>query len=212
MGLKDWLANSAGVGAYGDVMGREAVKNGLALGRVLYLGHGTRAIGSNVFVFKDEDHMRAEGFTLYCADPFHMPSAEDSSELSKQTRAAGVTLALRCSSNAAYNFMKKANADTFSRSMGHSIRIEMSEQDLDVTPDMLLRYNRLPRPAGITRIVEIKEPGTNDLLSVFLQEISRQNRTVGFRRTGALGFDVIAVPLAVETVKMVSAATQKFRW
>lgn len=156
--------------------------------------------------------MRAEGFTLYCADPLHMPPAEDSSELSKQTRAAGITFAARCSSDAASNFMKKANAATFSRSMGHSVRIQMCEQKLDITPDMLLRYNRLPRPAGVTRILEMEEPGTNDLLSVFLQEISRQNRTVGFRRTGVLGFDTIAVALAVETVKVVSAAAQKFGW
>jgi hypothetical protein len=39
VGVKDWLAKRAGVGAYGEVMGREAVKNGL--GRWLYLGHGT---------------------------------------------------------------------------------------------------------------------------------------------------------------------------
>ena len=43
MGLRDWLAgNVAGPSAYGSVMGREAVKNGIVLGRTLYLSHGTR--------------------------------------------------------------------------------------------------------------------------------------------------------------------------
>ena len=43
MGLRDWLArNAAGPCAYGSVMGREAVKNGIVLGRTLYLSHGTR--------------------------------------------------------------------------------------------------------------------------------------------------------------------------
>jgi hypothetical protein len=49
MRVKDWLANRAGVGAYGEVMGRESVKNGLALGRYLYLGHGTHASGYDVW-------------------------------------------------------------------------------------------------------------------------------------------------------------------
>ena len=36
MGLKDWLAKSvAGVSGYGEVMGREAVRSGLALGITL---------------------------------------------------------------------------------------------------------------------------------------------------------------------------------
>jgi hypothetical protein len=212
MGLKDRLAKSAGVGAYGAVMGREAVKSGLALGRTLYLGHGTRATASDVFVFEDDDHMKAEGFTLYCADPLHMPPAEDSSELSKQTRAAGIALAAHCSFTAAHNFMKEANAATFSRSMGDSVRTEMSELNLDITSDMVDRYIWLPRPAGVTRILDMEEPGTNDIFSVYLQEINKQNGTVGFRRRGVLGFDTIAVPLAEEIVKTISAATQKFGW
>src|SRR5712691_3179798 len=145
MGLKDWLAKSARVGAYGGVMGREAVKNGLALGRTLYLGHGTRATASDNFVFEDEDHMKPEGFTLYCADPLHMPPAEDSSELSKQTRAAGIALAAHCSITAAYNFMKEANADTFSRHMGDSTCTEMRQLNLDITFDIVNHYLRLPK-------------------------------------------------------------------
>jgi hypothetical protein len=106
-------------------MGREAVKNGLALGRYLYLGHGTRTTASNVFVFEDDDHMKAEGFTLYCADPVHMPPAEDSSELSKETRAAGTAFAAFCTSDAACRFMKKSNLDKFVESVGIAAMTEM---------------------------------------------------------------------------------------
>jgi hypothetical protein len=62
--LKDWLAKRAGVNAYGGVMGREAVKNGLALGRWLYLGHGMGVPTSDVFVFENDDDMKAKGLTL----------------------------------------------------------------------------------------------------------------------------------------------------
>jgi len=212
MELKDWLAKSAGVGAYGEVMGREAVKNGLALGRFLYLGHGTRATSSNVFVFEDDDQMRAEGFTLYCADPLDVPPAEDSSELSKHTRAAGIAFASTCAFSTASILMNKANATAFSRHMGESIRPELHRLNLGMMLDLLLHYTRLPRPAGVTKVLNPGEPGANDLLSVFLQEINKQIGTVGFRRTGVLGFDAIAVPLVEETVKVVSAATQKFGW
>ncbi len=212
MGLKDWLARSAGVGAYGEVMGREAVKNGLALGRTLYLGHGNCATASEVFVFEDEGHMRADGLTLYCADPLQLPPAEDSSELSKQTRAAGIALAAHCSFTAAYNFMKPANAQMFSRSMGDSTRSEMRQLNLDITFDMVNHYLNLPRPAGVTQILDLENPGMKDLLSVFLQEISKPNGTVGFRRTGVLGFELIAVPLAGETVQKIREASHRFGW
>lgn len=44
VGLRDWLAgNVAGASGYGSAMGRHAVKSGIELGRVFYLGHGTRA-------------------------------------------------------------------------------------------------------------------------------------------------------------------------
>ncbi len=43
MGIMKWFYNSvARASSYGEVIGREAVKNGLVLGRALYLGHGTR--------------------------------------------------------------------------------------------------------------------------------------------------------------------------
>jgi len=44
MGLKNWFAkNVGGAGGYGDAMGRAAAKNGLALGRTLFMGHGTQS-------------------------------------------------------------------------------------------------------------------------------------------------------------------------
>lgn len=71
--------------------------------------------------------MKTKGLTLYCSDPEHLRPAEDSSELSKQTRAAGIALAAHCSVAAAFNFMKKENAEIFSRSMGDSTRTEMRQ-------------------------------------------------------------------------------------
>lgn len=214
MGLKDWIAkNVAGASGYGMAMGLEVVTNGLALGRTLYLGHGTRAMASDVVVFEDDDHMRSEGFTLYCTDPLNRPPMEDSSELSRHTRVAGIAFAATCTFTAASNFMKEANASAFTRSMGDRVRAELDKLKLGITHDLLDHYNRLPRP-GIATVLNMEKPGTNDLLSVFLQEVRKHGRdgVVGFQRRGVLGFDLIAIPLAEETVKMISTATQKFDW
>ena len=78
-----------------------------------FLGHGTGVPASDVFVFDDDGDMKTKGLTLYCSDPEHLRPAEDSSELSKQTRAAGIALAAHCSVAAAFNFMKKKTRKYF---------------------------------------------------------------------------------------------------
>jgi len=212
MGIKDWLAKNAGVAAYGAVMGREAVKNGLALGRCLYLGHGTHATASGVLVFEDDDQMKAKGFTLYCPDPMDPPPLEDPSELSKHTRAAGVAFATTCTVLAACSVMNEVNASAFIQSMGSAVRMELRLVSPVITPDLLNSYSSLPNPTEI--ILDLERPGTQDLLGVFVEEVVKKSGTgpVGFQRSGVMGFDAIAVPLLTETLTKVRDATQKFGW
>lgn len=215
MGIKNWMAkNLAGVSGYGSTLGREAVKNGLALGRVLYVGHGTRATSSAAFIFEDSREMGAAGFVPYCTDPINSPPMEDTSVLSRHILVAGITFASTCTFTAAFNCMKEANANSFTRSMGASVRAELDQLSFGITSDLLNHYNKLPRPAGIIQVLNVEKPGTNDLLAVLLGEAVNQSRTgaVGFQRTGVLGFDLVAVPLAEETIKMVRAATHQFGW
>lgn len=215
MGLKKWMAkNLAGVSGYGNTLGREAVKNGLALGRILYLGHGTRPTSSAPFIFEDSSEMQAAGFAPYCTDPMNRPPLEDASELSKHILVVGTVFASACTYTAAFNYMKEANASSFTRSMGDSVRTELDKMSSGIPSDLLNHYNKLPRPAGITQVLNLENPGTNDLLAVLLEEAVNQSGAgaVGFQRSGVLGFDLIAVPLARETVKMVMAATRQFGW
>jgi hypothetical protein len=215
MGLKNWMAkNLSGVSGYGSTIGREVVKNGLALGRTLYVGHGTSTTASAFRIFEDGDEMAAAGFTPYCPDPMNRPPMEDASELSKHIRVVGVTFAATCTFTAAFNSMKEANASSFTRSMGDSARTELGQPNSGITSELLNHYNKVPRPARITQVLNLDKPGTNDLLSVLLEEAVNQSRAgaIGFQRTGVLGFDLIAVSLAEETVKMVKAATHQFGW
>lgn len=210
MSLKNWLAKKAGPSGYGDAFARQAVKDGIVLGRVLYLSHGSRASGSGVLVLEDEEQMRAAGFSLYCTDWLNRPAMEDSSALSKQTRIVGVAFALKCATNAACNFMKQPNAAAFCRSMGHSSKTAISQLGVPFTIDDIMHYLRLPAPSGTDRILNLDEPGRHDYLSYFLEEGGRQcgDGAIAFQRRGISGFDLIAISLAEETVKAIGTATR----
>lgn len=264
VGLRDWWAgNVAGASGYGSAMGREAVKNGIALGRTLYRGHGIRArnvtrkshvkqheegwviqcvnglVGpfqtkekaeqyeedtfsdapvvarlSDALVFEDEEHMKSAGFDLYTSAPAQAPPIEDSSQLSWHTRAAGIAFCVCCSIGAANNFMKEANADSFNRSMGSSTREELVRMNREVLCGLVNHYVALPKSLGVTEVIDIDRPGTNDFLAVFFAALSVQvpGRMVGFQRGGVLGFGATTVALAEETLFKVHEASQEFRW
>jgi hypothetical protein len=215
MSLKTWMArNFAGVSGYGNTMGREVVKNGVALGRTLYVGHGTIPTGPAVSIFENGPELARGGFTPYCPDPTSRPSLEDGSELSKHLQIAGITFAATCAFTAVSNCMKDANASTFTRSMGGTIRGELENSTSGIMPELLNQYARLQRPAEVTKVLNFNEPGTDDLLSILLEEAVSQSQAgpVGFQRRGVLGFDAIAITLAEETVKKIRRATSEFGW
>jgi len=199
-------------------MGREVVKNGVALGRTLYLGHGTRATqspcGQAAVVFENSAEMRAAGFTPYCKAPMDQPPLEDDSELSRHLRVAGIAFAARCAFMPAKIYMKEENANSFTYSMGRVALDQLGLLRSPLPPDMFFHYIDLPGPSG-SIFLNQEQPGTNDFLSVLLGEAVKQVGigAVGFQRSEPfLGFRSFAVPLVVETVKMVEAATQQFGW
>jgi hypothetical protein len=216
MGLKDWLANKvAGVSGYGEAVGRESVNSGLALGRTLYLGHVIGPKDAHAFIFENTAQMNAEGFKPYCQDHAHRPPAEDSSELSKQTRALGIAFAVSCPMAAASNFFaRKENRDTFNRSLGVGNKSALDRLNLEALMAEVLRYINLPAKAKARTVLNLEKPGTDDMLGVFLEDLSKfiPNISVGFQRSGILGFDAIAVPLAEETLVKMHAASKKFGW
>lgn len=215
MSLKDWLAKGvSGVSGYGEAMGREAVRNGLAVGRVLYLGHGIRTNRSDIFIYENADELKAAGFGLYCRDNLQRPPAEDYSSLSVKARACGVAFAVQCCVIAAQNFMQPSNAASFNRGLGAGNRQEFENQRCPVTSDMVLEYLRLPRADGLSKVLNFDNPGSGDLLGVFLETLTHEanDRAVAFPKTGVLGFDTAVVPLGTETVQSISAAARKFGW
>lgn len=216
MGLKDWLTkNVAGASSYGEVMGRECVKNGIVLGRTLYLGHGTRATPLDRFVFEDGEEMQSNGFELYCKDPVSRPALENSSELSVQARVAGIAFATQLTLTAASNFMRNdATCRDFNRSVGAESKSALTQLNSGITIEQVLHFLNLPATEGVSKVLTLEKPGTNDLLGAYLEELSKKagSGCVGFQRTGVLGFDVVAVPLVQETVQKIRAACTNFHW
>lgn len=215
MGLKDWVAkNVAGAGAYGDSMGRSTAENGLALGRTLYVGHGISEQRTSIVVFDDAKSMLARGFKLYCTDSTTLPPSEDSSQLSLLTRAAGVAFAARVAMNVAQCFRTDENTTKFRRSLGASNAAYVGRHSPDLPMELVMHFVRMDAPKNVTQMLDLMRPGSGDLLGAILLEISRQLRTgsVGFRRTGVVGFDTWATSLAEQTVTSIQKAAQQFGW
>jgi hypothetical protein len=80
--------------------------------------------------------------------------------------------------------------------------------------ERLLSFVNLRAAKGVPEVLNLEKPATNDVLGVYLEVLSKQtlNGSVGFQRTGILGFDTVAVPLAQETVLKIRAACEKFHW
>jgi hypothetical protein len=215
LGLKDWLAkNVAGASSYREVMGRECAKNGVVIGRMVFLSHGRRATPSDRCVFKDGEEMEAGGFTPYCGDPLNRPPLQDSSELSKETRAAGVAFAVQLALAASSNFMRTdANRSDFQRLLAVGTKTELAALQPEITMERGMRFLQLPTETPI-QVLDIEYPGTTDVLGAYLRELCKQNSSgsVAFQQKGILGFDVAAVPLAQETALKIREACQKFKW
>lgn len=208
--------NAAEPSKLGSMLGRECVKNGLALGQTLFLGHGTRPGSSTVQVFESDDHMKLADFTPYCTDLRHKPPMEDQSELSRHARAAGIGFAFYCVIIFAQSFKKESNQESFIRSVAQTMRAELGELDTGITMELVLHYNRTPLNASLVKrpLLKIENPGTDDILAVMLEEVNKQvqGRALGFQKRGPLGFETIAISLTEETGRRILPLVNKFGW
>src|SRR5260370_22200837 len=115
--------------------------------------------------------MRTVGFTPYGTDPLNRPPMQDSSELSRLTRIAGVAFATQCSITAASNFLQRPNASAFNRSMCASSKQELLKSNIGITADDIMQYLRIATPeSGATTVLNRTKPGEGDCLSVFIAQ------------------------------------------
>jgi hypothetical protein len=158
--------------------------------------------------------MKGQGYTLYCNDPQQPPPVEDASELSLRTRAAGVAFAAVVAINAANCFSSRENVNQFCRSLGQGIGSRLREMNSGLTWELVLEYSKVQQPPNTTKIVNLANSGTGDFFGAILQAVANRSRgeSVGFQRSGVLGFDLLTVPLAEETVSKIQQAAREFGW
>ncbi len=214
MGIKDFLARASGPSGFGRTFGRSTVENGSELGRTLYLGHGIdkSAARSGSRLFDDAAQMRAAGFELYCPDPATKPPAEDLSVLSIHCRAIGMAFATHLALSCARFFKSGENKSAFNRAAGQGTRDRLIELNRGVTVEIFKQYTYMKLPE--LELLNQEAPGQDDLLGFYLSELAKTLPTysVGFQRTGALGFAAPSVSLMNQTVTGFESALSKFRW
>ena len=79
----------------------------------------------------------------------------------------------------------------------------------------LLSYIASFERSGISSVLNIDKPACGDLLEHFIfraVKVSGTTLRYGFTRTGLTGFDVVAVPLVVETLASIADVTLQLKW
>lgn len=195
-------------------MGRSTAENGLALGRTLYLGHGKHAGAPTRFIFDSAETMIAHGYSVYCVDPKRMPPSEDSSKLSIFLRAAGAGFAARVAMNAAQCFANPESLSDFRKALGASNAAYLRKNSPDLSMELFTQFVSFQVPHGITKVLDLKWPGSGDLFGIMLLQISEQHdgAAIGFQRNGVLGYDAQAVLLVEQTISAIQQAAQEFGW
>jgi len=90
----------------------------------------------------------------------------------------------------------------------------LGEKSPDLPMELFMQFVRLDVPEGITKILDLKWPGSSDLFGIILMTASEQysGGSVGFQRGGILGYSTIVVPLVEQTISAIERAAQEFGW
>ena len=223
MSLKDWLAGKvAGPQNYGDVMGRQARESGSALANVVFISHGVRPTGGRTTIFDTSAEMEAAGykprFTEIVEINFGLLT-KDEQLLFRSLQTAMISFAFIMTSNAALQYMRRENTSKFRNGLGPSVLRSMVECHLfdriETAQTEVLGYANAVDSESASTVLNMNRPASGDVLEQFMVRavaVSGSTLQYGFTRTGLTGFDLIAVPLAQETVKSIHGAATQYKW
>jgi hypothetical protein len=215
MGIFDLLGKASGASAFGSAFGRSVFDNGLALGKVLYIGHGTNKATSGAFAkfFNNSEEMRSAGFELYCPDLEDLKPVDLSATMTVHCCVASMAIGAHLGMFCARCFNRENNKSDFNRAMGAEVADKLRQSKNGITVELFQRYMGLQIPTG-TKFVNDSVPGEGDLIGFFMKEVVKSCVTypVGFQRAGSLGFGKSAIALMNDTVKGFEDAMAKFHW
>lgn len=215
MGIMDLLGKASGASGFGSASGRSVFDNGLALGKRLYIGHGTDKATSGAMArfFNDSDDMRSAGFALYCPDSESLQSVDLSATMAIHCCIASMAIESHLGMFCASYFRRESNKRDFNRAMGAGTGEKLRQSKDGMTVELFQSYMALPIPNG-TKFVNEDVPGEGDLVGFYLNEVTKRCAAypVGFQRGGMLGFGEPAIALMNDTITRFEGAIAKFHW
>lgn len=223
MGLKDWLAGKvAGPQRYGDVMGRQAREGGSALANVVFISHGVRPIGGQTTIFDTPAEMEAAGYKPRFTEIVAIDSGsltKNEQLLFRSLQTAMISFAFIVNSNAALQYMRRENTPKFRNGLVPSLLRSMVEcrlfDKIETAQAGVLFYANTVNSASASIVLNVDRPASGDILEQFILRavaVSGSRLQYGFTRTGLTGFDIVAVPLAQETLKSIYGAATQYKW
>jgi hypothetical protein len=223
MGLKDWLAGKvAGPQSYGDVMGRQAREGGSALANVVFISHGAQPTGGPTTIFDTQAEMKAAGYKPRFSEIVEIDLdllTKDEQSLFRSLQTAMISFAFIVNSNVALQYMRRENTSRFRNGLGPSLLRSMVECGLfdriETAQSEVLSYANLVDSTSASTVLNMDKPAAGDVLEQFIVRavaVSGSTLHYAFTRTGLTGFDLMALPLAQETVKAIYGAATKYGW
>jgi hypothetical protein len=215
MGIMDLLGKASGVSGFGSAFGRSVFDNGLALGKTLYIGHGTNKAtsGAEAKFFNDSHEMRSAGFELYCPDLDNWRPVDLSATMKIHCCAASMAIASHLGIFCSRYFSRESNKSDFNRAMGAGTGDKLRQSGDRITVELFQSYMNTAIPAGL-KFVNSDVPGEGDLVGFYLNEVVKRcaSYPIGFQRSGPLGFGPPAVALMDDTIKGFEDALARYRW
>jgi len=223
MGLKDWIAgNVAGPQLYGNTMGPQAREAGSALANVVFMSHGIHPAKGPTSIFDSVEVMKAAGFIPRFAEIKSIDLEKLNTEelaVLKSLQTTMISFVFILNSNGALQYMRRDNTSKFRNGFGPSLLKAMVDchlyENIESARTELLSNIKSFEASGIQSVLNMDKPACGDLLEHFIVravKVAEARLRYGFSRTGSTGFDVVAVPLAEETIKSIAGATQKYNW
>lgn len=223
MGLKDWWAgNVAGPKGYGDFIGRQAREGGSSLANVVFISHGARLTGGPTTIFDTQAEMEAAGYRPRFSEIVEIDFGsltKNEQLLFRSLQTAMISFVFIMNSNTALQYMRRESTSKFRSGLGPSLLKSMVKCGLfdriESAQTEVLSYANVADSTSITTVLNMDRPASGDLLEQFIVRavaVSGSKLHYGFTRTGLTGFDLIALPLAQESVKAIYGAVTKYRW
>lgn len=223
MGLKDWFAGKVtGPHGYGNTMGTHAREGGSALANVVFMSHGTHTVEGPPFIFNSEEEMKAAGFIPRFAEITNIDLQKMTGEelaVFESLQEATVSFAFILNSNGALQYMGRDNTSKFRNGFGPSFLKSMVDchlcENVEDARAQISSYIESFEKARLQSVLNMDKPACGDLLEHFIfraVKVAGVRLRYGFNRTGPTGFDVLAIPLAKETIESIAGAAKQYNW